>query len=123
MLPKAVVIGRIWQNRDFPAGGIQNVPGIFLKQAEQAPGTALDGLAVKVTTGYFLIGLSSAAAVRDRNIQLLKERPWFDVPIVYGDGKRAILAFEKGLPGAHLIDAAFAAWEREGAPAASRDRT
>jgi hypothetical protein len=95
---------------DFPAGGIQNVPGIFLKQAEQAPGTALDGLAVKVTTGYFLIGLSSAAAVRDRNIQLLKERPWFDIPIVYNNNRRALLALEKGTPGDRAFTQAFAAW-------------
>jgi hypothetical protein len=95
---------------DFPSGGIQNVPGIYLKQAEQAPGTALDGLAVKVTTGYFLIGLSSAAAVRDRNIQLLKERPWFDIPIVYNNNRRALLALEKGTPGDRAFAQAFAAW-------------
>jgi hypothetical protein len=26
----------------------------------------------------------------------MRERTWFDVPIVYSDGKRAILAVEKG---------------------------
>ena len=36
---------------DFPFGGINNVPGILMKQAEQTRGTPLAGLAVKVTTG------------------------------------------------------------------------
>ncbi len=45
---------------DFPAGGISNVPGILMKQAEQTRGVPLAGLAVKVTNGFFLIGLSAA---------------------------------------------------------------
>jgi hypothetical protein len=35
----------------------------------------LSGLAVKVTTGFFLIGLSSTDADRERNVQLLKGGP------------------------------------------------
>jgi hypothetical protein len=97
---------------DFPSGGILNVPGIWMKQAEQTQGTALAGAAIKVTTGYFLIGLSGAPADRDRNIQLLKERPWFDIPIVYTNNRRAILAMEKGTPGERAFAQAFAAWEK-----------
>jgi hypothetical protein len=44
---------------DFPGGGIANVPGILMKQSEQARGAALAGLAVKVTRDFFLIGLSA----------------------------------------------------------------
>ena len=98
---------------DFPSGGIFNVPGIWMKQAEQTQGTALAGLAVKVTAGYFLIGLSAAPADRERNIQLLKERPWFDIPIVYTNNRRAILAMEKGTPGERAFAQAFAAWEKQ----------
>ncbi len=47
---------------DFPSGGISNVPGILMKQAEQTRGVPLAGLAVKVTNGFFLIGLSAADA-------------------------------------------------------------
>ena len=42
---------------DFPHGGISNVPGIMMKQAEATRGTPLAGLGVKVATDYFLIGL------------------------------------------------------------------
>jgi hypothetical protein len=45
-----------------------------------------------------------------RNLQLLKERSWFDIPVVYGDGKRAIIAIEKGTPGDRAFADAFAAW-------------
>src|SRR5262245_23480919 len=95
---------------DFPEGGIGNVPGVLMKQNEQARGVPLVGLAVKVTNNYFLIGLSAVEADQQRNVQLLKERDWFDVPVVYTSGKRAILAMEKGTPGARVFEEAFRAW-------------
>ncbi len=98
---------------DFPGGGIANVPGILMKQAEQARGTPLSGLAVKVTNGYFLIGLSAVDTDVQHNVQLLKESSWFDIPIVYANGGRAILAMEKGAPGDHAFTEDFAAWEKK----------
>jgi hypothetical protein len=95
---------------DFPEGAINNVPGVLMKQNEQTRGVPLAGLAVKVTNGFFLVGLSSADVDRQRNIQLLKDRDWFDVPIVYTSGKRAILAVEKGQPGERAFEEAFRAW-------------
>lgn len=97
---------------DFPHGGIQNVPGVLMKQAEQTRGTPLAGLAVKVTNNFFLIGLSAVEADMQRNIQLLKERAWFDIPIVYNNNRRAILAIEKGNPGERVFAEAFAAWKQ-----------
>jgi hypothetical protein len=95
---------------DFPGGGISNVPGVLMKESEQARGVPLAGLAVKVTNGFFLIGLSAVDADVQRNLQLLKDRPWFDVPIVYNNGGRAILALEKGPSGDRAFADAFAAW-------------
>ena len=95
---------------DFADGGIGNVPGVLMKQDEQARGVPLAGLAVKVTNGYFLIGLSAVEIDVQRNVQLLKERDWFDIPIVYTNGHRAILAMEKGTPGVRAFEEAFRAW-------------
>ncbi len=95
---------------DFPGGGISNVPGILMKDSEEVRGMPLAGLAVKVTNGFFLIGLNAADADMQRNIQLLKERGWFDVLIVYNNGSRAILTLEKGPPGEHAFNDAFTAW-------------
>jgi hypothetical protein len=95
---------------DFTGGGVSNVPGILMKSNEQARGTPLAGLAVKVTDGFFLVGLSNVEADRARNLQLLKERSWFDVPLVYVNQRRAIIAIEKGAPGERAFNDAFAAW-------------
>ncbi len=98
--------------QDVGGGGVQNVPGVLMKQAEQTRGVPLAGLAVKVTPGFFLIGLSSIEADVQRNVSLLKERSWFDIPIVYNNNRRAILAMEKGTPGERAFNAAFAAWKQ-----------
>jgi hypothetical protein len=97
---------------DFVAGGISNVPGILMKQAEQTRGTPLAGLAVKVTSGFYLIGLSNLDTDKERNLQLLKERAWFDIPVVYNNNRRAILAMEKGAPGERAFADAFKAWKQ-----------
>ena len=95
---------------DFQEGGVGSIPGVLMKQNEEARGVPLAGLAVKVTSGYFLIGLSAVDVDVQRNIQMLKERDWFDIPLVYNSNKRAILALEKGTPGARAFEEAFRAW-------------
>jgi hypothetical protein len=95
---------------DFDQGSISNVPGLLMKQNEEARGVPLAGLAVKVTNGYFLIGLSAVDIDLQRNLELLKGRDWFDIPIVYTNGRRAILALEKGTPGGRAFEEAFRAW-------------
>ena len=58
--------------------GVQEVRGLLIKPCESTRGVARASTAVMVTTGYFLIGLSSAEEDVQRNIQMLKERGWFD---------------------------------------------
>ena len=55
----------------------------------------LAGLAVKVTPGFYLVGLSNQEADKERNLQLLKERGWFDIPVVYNSNHRAMLSLPR----------------------------
>ncbi|BAM86345.1 hypothetical protein S58_03290 [Bradyrhizobium oligotrophicum S58] len=95
---------------DFPGGGISNLPGILMKTEEKARGTPLAGLAVKVTEGSFLVGFSNVEADRERNEQLLLGRQWFDIPLVYMNQRRGIIAIAKGPSGDKAFADAFAAW-------------
>ncbi len=49
---------------NFSHQGIQEIRALLMKQSEQARGVQLAGLSVKVTTGYFLIGLSAVGRRR-----------------------------------------------------------
>jgi hypothetical protein len=92
---------------DFIGGGIRNVPGMMTKWSQQGRGTPLAGVAVKVTDGFFMIGLSDVPANRAKDLELLLDRAWFDIPLVYSNGRRAIIAIEKGPSGTNALRAAF----------------
>jgi hypothetical protein len=95
---------------DFAPGGVSNVPSVRMKDVNESRGMALAGLSVQVRPGAFLIGLSAAGSDRARNLQLLRERAWFEIPIVYSNGTRAILTLEKGTDGDRVFKQVFAAW-------------
>src|SRR5262245_26990625 len=98
---------------DFPGGGVASVPGVLMKRSDQEPGTPLGKVAARTMNGVFIIELSTADSDEQRNVQMLKESPWFDITIAYNNGSRAILAIEKGLPGYRAFAEAFSAWEKQ----------
>ena len=112
-LPATHTIEIQFNTPNDPFGGIANVPGLRMKTSETAQGTPLAGLVVRVMPGYFLVGLASLDVDREQNMQALRERSWFDIPFVYSNGRRAVLAFEKGTPGERAINEALAAWEKK----------
>jgi S1-C subfamily serine protease len=93
-----------------PGGGVSTVPGVLMKASEGVAGVALAGLSEKVRNSSFIIGLSAASPAMQRNLQLLRDRDWLDVTIVYNNGKRAILALQKGPSGNRAFAEAFSAW-------------
>ena len=108
---------------DFPFGGVSNVDAVRAKPNQQALGTPLAGLAVRVNPTLFLVGLSEKAADRQRNVALLQAYPWLDVLLTYTNNKKAVIAFEKGVAGEQAFNDAFSAWgellQRPQAPATS----
>ena len=95
---------------DFPGKAVASVPRIVLKPTEESRGQPLVGAAAKVADGFFWIALSANQADVAANLQLIKERNWIDLPLVYDNGQRAILTFEKGTPGGRVLERALAAW-------------
>ena len=99
---------------DFLGGGIANVPGILMKQSEQTRGTPLAGLAVKVTNGFFLIGLSSRRSPTcsttfscSRSVRGSTFRSCTPMAAVRS------LRWRKGPPGDRAFADAFAAWDKK----------
>lgn len=95
---------------DFAGRAIDNTPGLILKQTEEARGDPLIGAVAKVADNLFWLALSGTEADTPRNVALLRDRQWVDVPIRYGNRRRAILTFEKGTPGEQAFNQAFQAW-------------
>ena len=100
------------QPPDVAGGEVENVPGMMLKLSERSKGIPFAALATKTAKGSFLVGLSNREDDRRRNLQLLKERSWFDIPLFYASKGRGILAVEKGYRGEQVFREAMAHWER-----------
>jgi hypothetical protein len=87
---------------DFAHKGIDSISGILMSGF-----VPLALSTVKVSGNSFEFDLERLGL--DRNLQLLKERTWFYVPLVYVDGGRALLSIEKDPRGerafrdAHII--------------------
>ena len=110
-LPASHTVDVIFDLPGNAAGGdFDRLAGILMKAEETAEGKPLAGLAVKVTTNYFLFGLSAGAADVHSNVELLETLDWIDMPITRNDGRRLVLSVNKGVSGIRAFDAAFAAW-------------
>jgi hypothetical protein len=81
------------------------------KTDEAARGIPLAGLPVPIADGVFLIGLSNVPNDITRNLDLLATKTWMDIPLRYANGRKAVLAIEKGLPGERAVSEAFKAWK------------
>lgn len=98
---------------NFAGGGITNLPAIVMKTSESTRGDALIGASARVSDGLFWIALSASENDVATNLELLRDRGWIDLPMLYNNGRRAILTIEKGSAGAKAIDDALAAWASE----------
>jgi hypothetical protein len=90
---------------------VQDVGLLQAKDEQNARGSPVSGLPVRVRDNLFLIGLSSLPNDVERNTDLLLHRNWFDLALRYTSGRRAVLTFEKGTAGAQVMQNAFESWQ------------
>ncbi|XUM22848.1 AAA family ATPase [Bradyrhizobium oligotrophicum S58] len=95
---------------DQSVSGLTSLRGIGLKGEEAERGTALVTQTARVTPKYFMVALSANEVDTKRNLMLLKGKQWFDIPIVYEGGNRALLSIEKGSDGDRVFKDVFASW-------------
>ncbi len=94
----------------FIGGSIGSLAGVLLKNEELVPGTELTGASARVVGNSFLFALSASPADLANNMDLLGNRRWIDLAIIYGTGRNAILTLEKDTEAQALFTQVFAAW-------------
>lgn len=96
---------------NFEGSSIDSVQRISMKQTEQDRGDPLVAVPAKITSDFHMIALNDFPDARARNLELLKSRDWMDVPLVYGNGRRALLTLQKGDDGRKAFDEATREWQ------------
>lgn len=98
-------------NDTFIGGTIANLPGVLLKNEELVPGTPLVGASARVVGNSFLFALSASPNDTSTNTNLLENRKWMDLAVVYGTGRNAIITLEKDDTAQALFAKVFGAWK------------
>ncbi len=96
---------------DFEGGGIESVVRVAMKVSEQDQGQPLVAVPAKITNYFHMIALNALPEAVATNTELLK-RDWMDIPIVYSNGRRALLTLEKGKDGEAIFDKVMAEWAK-----------
>ncbi|SEP60860.1 hypothetical protein SAMN05216548_10177 [Faunimonas pinastri] len=94
------------------SSGVDKVPALVLKPSEQARGTPLAGVPMTVTDRLFWVALSDQQDNITRNLSALRTASWFDMPILFKDGTRALITFEKGIPGDKIFQNVIDSWTK-----------
>ncbi len=96
----------------FIGGSIGSLAGVLLKNEELVPGTELIGASARVVGNSFLFALSASPTDLSNNLDLLGNRRWIDLAVIYGTGRNAILTLEKDQDAQALFAQVLAAWNQ-----------
>ncbi|MEN5084132.1 histidine kinase [Bosea sp. TWI1241] len=86
------------------------VPQFKVEESER--GAPLSAIASALGDNLFVAALSSVPVEAERNLGLLRDRAWIDLPVRFASGRRGIITFEKGAAGAQTMVDALNRWQR-----------
>lgn len=99
---------------DFDGGSIDQLQRIAMKQTEADQGNPLIAVPAKITQDFYMVALNDLDEARKVNTDLLRQRNWIDIPVVYANGRQALITLEKGASGTEVFNQALDAWARAG---------
>ncbi|AMJ61655.1 hypothetical protein [Bosea sp. PAMC 26642] len=109
--PASHIIGlRFTQTGDTTSDPIREVGVPQLKTDENERGAPLSAINSALGDNLFVAALSNVPVEVERNLELILNRSWIDVPVRFASGRRGIITFEKGLSGNQTLADAVGRW-------------
>lgn len=109
--PASHIIGmRFTTTGEAASDAIREVGVPQFKTDENERGAPLSAIASALGENLFVSALSNVKIESERNIDLMRTRPWIDIPVRFASGRRGIITFEKGIAGAQTITDALNRW-------------
>jgi hypothetical protein len=95
-----------------PIPGVAQISTPQMRKEDTPAGDALTGVPAPIMQNYFLVGLTRGDTAVARNVDLMRTRAWFDIPMLLSDQRIAKITFEKGSAGERVINEALEAWQK-----------
>lgn len=109
--PASHIIGMRFTSAGDPAQQAVREVGVpQFKADENERGAPLSAINSALGENLFVAALSNVPVEVDRNVELIGNRNWIDVPVRFASGRRGIMTFEKGISGAQVLADAFGRW-------------
>jgi hypothetical protein len=109
--PAAHIIGlRFNRTADDGTGAVREAGVPQFKTEEAERGAPLSAITSALGDNLFVTATSRVPVELNRNLELMRNRNWIDIPIRFASGRRAIVAFEKGVSGEQRMAEGFTAW-------------
>jgi hypothetical protein len=111
--PASHIIGmRFTTTGETATDSIREVGVPQFKTEEGERGAPLSAISSALGENLFVAALSNVQIEADRNLDLMRNRPWIDLPVRFASGRRGIITFEKGISGAQTIGDALNRWQQ-----------
>ena len=112
-LPASHIIEVVFALPDgFEGGGVNQLQRINMKETEQANGNPLIAVPAQITQDFYMVALNDLPEALKFNTDMLRQRNWIDIPVVYANGRRGLITLEKGSSGVGVFNDALDAWAR-----------
>jgi len=109
--PASHIIGLRFTSSGDPASqAIKEVGVPQFKSEESERGAPLSAINSALGDNLFVAALSNVPVEVERNVDLILNRSWIDVPVRFASGRRGIITFEKGVSGSQTLADAFGRW-------------
>lgn len=109
--PASHIIGLRFTSTGDPATqAIKEVGVPQFKSEESERGAPLSAINSALGDNLFVAALSNVPVEVERNLDLILNRSWIDVPVRFASGRRGIITFEKGVSGSQTLADAFGRW-------------
>ncbi|WP_449254864.1 histidine kinase [Bosea sp. (in: a-proteobacteria)] len=109
--PASHIVGMRFVGSGDATQTIKEVGVPQFKTAEGERGAPLSAINSALGDNLFVAALSNVPVEVERNTDLILNRSWIDLPVLFTSGRRGIITFEKGVSGAQTLGDAFGRWQ------------
>ncbi|MBA5723680.1 hypothetical protein [Candidatus Liberibacter sp.] len=101
----------------FPKGlqgrGIADLQQISMKKTEKEPRILLESNIFRISNDVYRISLKHLPDNPYRNLNILEEYQWIEIPITYQNGRKAVLTLDKGQIGTEIFKTVIQEWKNQ----------